>query len=416
MDDNFFDLGGHSLLATRVVSRVRAGARRGAAAARAVRGAHGGGAGRARWRRCAARAAGAAADRAGGRATAPLPLSFAQERLWFLDRLEPGSAAYNIPVRAAPARRAGPAALERALGEIVRRHEALRTTFARGGRRAGAGDRALRAASRCRWSDLSALAEAEREAEVRRRAGEEARAAVRPGARARSSAPRCCGWAPEEHVLLLAHAPHRQRRVEHGRALPRAGGAVRRVPRRAARRRSPSCRCSTPTTPCGSASSCAGEVLERQLAYWRERLAGAPALLELPDRPSRARAVQTYRGARVPVRAPGRAAASGCRRWAAARAPRCTWCCWPPSRCCSRRYAGSEDVVVGTPDRRAHAARGGGADRLLRQHAGAAHRPLGRPGLPRGCWGGCARRRWARTSTRTCPSRAGGASCSRSAA
>src|SRR5687767_15967976 len=58
------------------------------------------------------------------------PLSFAQERLWFLDRLEPGSATYNIPA----ARRLGGAldesALERSLSEIVRRHEALRTVFA----------------------------------------------------------------------------------------------------------------------------------------------------------------------------------------------------------------------------------------------------------------------------------------------
>src|SRR5258706_8201183 len=60
----------------------------------------------------------------------PRPLSFAQQRLWLLDRLEPGSSTYNIP---SPARLAGDLdtdALAWALAEIRRRHEALRTTFA----------------------------------------------------------------------------------------------------------------------------------------------------------------------------------------------------------------------------------------------------------------------------------------------
>jgi amino acid adenylation domain-containing protein len=61
--------------------------------------------------------------------TEPAPLSFAQERLWFLDQFQPGSTAYNV-FRPFPFR--GPinlAALEKSLNEIVRRHETLRTTF-----------------------------------------------------------------------------------------------------------------------------------------------------------------------------------------------------------------------------------------------------------------------------------------------
>jgi hypothetical protein len=60
----------------------------------------------------------------------PIPLSLAQGRLWFLERLHPGSPVYNLPVAIRLEGRLDTAALERALGELVRRHEALRTVFA----------------------------------------------------------------------------------------------------------------------------------------------------------------------------------------------------------------------------------------------------------------------------------------------
>jgi hypothetical protein len=60
----------------------------------------------------------------------PAPLSFAQQRLWLIDRMEPGSDVYNMPVGWRLGGALDEAALERAVGEIVRRHESLRTVFA----------------------------------------------------------------------------------------------------------------------------------------------------------------------------------------------------------------------------------------------------------------------------------------------
>ncbi len=124
-DENFFELGGHSLLATRVISQVRrvfgvelslrelfedatvAGlatrvkqARTGAAVPPLVR-----------------------------RGSSETPLSFAQQRLWFLDQLEPGSTAYNLALGVRLNGRLDKTALRRALGEVVRRHEVLRSSF-----------------------------------------------------------------------------------------------------------------------------------------------------------------------------------------------------------------------------------------------------------------------------------------------
>ena len=130
----------------------------------------------------------------------------------------------------------------------------------------------------------------------------------------------------------------------------------------------------------------AGEVLDRQLAYWRERLAGAPELLELPtDHPRPP--VQTYRGASVPVRASPELLE---RLQALGRSEGATlyMTLLGAFQVLLSKYGGSEDVVVGSPIAGRTRAGGGGADRLLRQHAGAAHRPLGRPGLPRGAAAG----------------------------
>ncbi len=109
---------------------------------------------------------------AGGASNA-FPLSFAQQRLWFLDQLEPGNAAYNV---AAAVRLHGPldlAAFRQSLNEIVSRHESLRTTFA------NVDGRPLQVITaqlnlHVPLTDLSEVAEDQREAEVLRRAQVEA--------------------------------------------------------------------------------------------------------------------------------------------------------------------------------------------------------------------------------------------------
>src|SRR5581483_9809946 len=128
IEDNFFELGGHSLLATQVVSRLRKllGVEvplrslftnpTVAALAREAEQRQRGGA-----------SAAEAIERVGREQE--LPLSYAQQRLWFIDQLEPGSAAYNIPSAVRLRGRLDEAALRRSLNEIVRRHEVLRTSF-----------------------------------------------------------------------------------------------------------------------------------------------------------------------------------------------------------------------------------------------------------------------------------------------
>src|SRR5262249_4594564 len=64
-----------------------------------------------------------------GSRTGPLPVSFVQERLWFLDQLVPQSDAYNVPAALRLTGGLKIPALAKPPNEIVRRHEALRTTF-----------------------------------------------------------------------------------------------------------------------------------------------------------------------------------------------------------------------------------------------------------------------------------------------
>ncbi|MGY3677881.1 amino acid adenylation domain-containing protein [Streptomyces sp. TE33382] len=125
IDDNFFDLGGHSLLATRLLNRIRGAfdVRLGLDALFATPTVAG----------LAATLAGTAGQEAPALVAAPrperVPLSWAQQRLWFVNRMDPLGWTYNLPV---VVRLAGPvdrAALTAAVGDLMARHESLRTVF-----------------------------------------------------------------------------------------------------------------------------------------------------------------------------------------------------------------------------------------------------------------------------------------------
>ncbi|HEU0077009.1 MAG TPA: amino acid adenylation domain-containing protein, partial [Longimicrobiaceae bacterium] len=343
VEANFFELGGHSLLATQVVSRARQTfavevplrALFEAPSVAAL-------AGRIEARRSAGTSSAPPIARVSREG--PLPLSLAPQRLWVVDRLEPGSSAYNMPYALRLRGVLDLRALRGSIGGLVRRHEALRTTFAE---HEGVPVQVIHPAAPVPLPvlDLGALREAERERRAQRLAGAEA---MRPfdltrGPLLRSTLLRLSG---EDHVLCftLHHVVSDAWSMDvlvREVSLLYAALSRGEVPR-------------LPELPVQYADYAAwqrewlsGEVLEAQLAYWRERLAGAPPLLEIPtDRP----------------RAAGQRAEAGSRRFALpaglsdelralSRAEGATlfmtvlagW------QALLGRWAGQEDVVVGSP-------------------------------------------------------------------
>ncbi|HVH12672.1 MAG TPA: condensation domain-containing protein, partial [Longimicrobium sp.] len=343
-EDDFFALGGHSLVATQVISRVRqafgvelplrdvfeapmlaAFADRVDAAVRDAVGMH-------------------APPLVPAEGT-DLPLSFAQERLWFIDRLEPGNPVYNMPF---PLRMRGVldvASMERALGEVVRRHASLRTRFAVvDGRPVQRVEPAE--GFRLPVDDAGPLETDEaREAELARRVGawsaEPFDLEHGPLFRAR-----LLRLADDDHVLFVGmhHV------VSDGWSmgvfwrelvtLYRAFSAGEPSPL-------PEPALQYADFAVWQRAWLSGETLERQVAWWHEHLSGAPALLELPtDRPRPP--TQSHRGDAHAWTIPADVAESvrALARREGATLFMVLLSAWDVLLA---RWSGQDDVVVGTP-------------------------------------------------------------------
>jgi amino acid adenylation domain-containing protein len=224
-----------------------------------------------------------------------LPLSFAQQRLWFLDQLEPDSPLYNIPYAVQLNGAVDFLALERSVNQLVLRHESLRTCFPSND---GQPTQLIQPSQQFTLllEDLTLLRHELRGAELRRLLDEEARRpfdlAAGPLFRLR-----LLKLSEEEHVLAVTMHHIISDGWSMG-VLTRELGAL----YTACVQDKPS---PLPKLPVQYADYAAwqrewlqGEVLEEQLSYWRWQLAGAPPLLELPADKARP-PVQSHRGSRV---------------------------------------------------------------------------------------------------------------------
>ncbi|WP_345130507.1 amino acid adenylation domain-containing protein, partial [Dactylosporangium darangshiense] len=340
VDDNFFELGGHSLLATQVVSRIRSifamelllvtiFAHPTVAGLAAV--IDGGG-------HAAAAPPVTPVPRSG-----PLPLSFAQQRLWFLTQLEPGSIEYNTPRPLPMTGKVDVRALAAAIAALIGRHEALRTRLVADAD--GVPHQVIDPAPE--RFDLPVLD----------LGGEpDPAAAARAWVLADGQVPFDLGTgpllratlvriAPDEHILSLTthhvtgdewSAAILRRELEVLYAAHRDGVAP-----------------DLPSLPVQYADFAvwqrnwlSGDVLDEQLGFWRATLAGAPAL-ELPaDRPRPP--IRSTDGAVIDFTVPA-GVVDGLRGVARAAGASMFMTVFGALNVLLARYTGQEDVVVGTP-------------------------------------------------------------------
>jgi acyl carrier protein len=290
---NFFEMGGHSLLATQVMSRVREAfgvemAVRSLFSEPTVRG-------------LAAMVEQEMKERLGvvtpaikrvGR-DGEMPLSYAQQRLWFADQMTPDSALYNVASALRLNGALNVSALEETLREIIRRHEVLRTSFP-----ASHGEPVQVISPTVDFTlpllDLSTMEQGERESSARRMAQEEA---VRPfdlscGPLLRAG---LIKLTDHEHIVMLTMHHIISDGWSMGVLIKEVGALYEAY---AEGKASPlrELEIQYGDYAVWQREWLSGEVLEGEVGYWREQLRGAPGKIELPvdrERPL----VQSFHGA-----------------------------------------------------------------------------------------------------------------------
>ena len=340
--DNFFELGGHSLLATRVISQLRQvldvelplrslfEAPTVAGLAQAVE----------------------ATNNIGDRLApikrvsrhSELPLSFAQQRLWFLDQLEPDSSFYNIPAAIRLEGQLDIFALKQSIQEILRRHEVLRTSFKTV---AGQPIPVISSTTELNWSivDLTHLPPASQEAEVKRLAIAEAQ---QPFALDTSPLLRV-------RLLQLNSTTHALLFTMHHIAAD--GWSMEVLVREVAALYQAFCSgqpSPLPELPIQYVDFAAwqrqwlqGEAIAAQLAYWQQQLSGAPAVLNLPTDYPRP-AVQTFRGATYAIEL-SQELSQALKNLSQQQGSTLYMTLLAGFKTLLSRYTGSGDIVVGTP-------------------------------------------------------------------
>jgi amino acid adenylation domain-containing protein len=338
--ENFFDLGGNSLLAGSMLARLRDSFQvdlpmRAVFAAPTIAGLA---------REIDSREPEQLIPAATTSKSKTCRLSFPQERLWFLDQLNPGSAAFNIPLAARLTEPLDSAVLKRSIEEIVRRHEVLRMTFPTVN---GEPRPVVSSATEVDLVliNLTAFPEAERETRARAIVNDET---LRPfdlanGPLLRTTLVRL---AETDHIFLLTMhhiASDGWSMVLFFNELSRLYDAF--------SRGEPSPLAGLPIQYADYAGWqrdwLAGEVTQRQISYWKEKLGGELPALDLPtDRPRPN--LQTFHGARkwlVLTEAQTKAINELCRR------ERVTlfMTLLAAFKVLLNRYSGQEDIIVGAP-------------------------------------------------------------------